>query len=170
MNFDPQPTLTGELLELRPLRADDYDALYKVASDPLIWEQHPNNDRWKPDVFREFFQGAMKSGGALVAVDRQSARIVGSSRYNGFTGTGNSEVEVGWTFLARAYWGGPYNLEMKRLMVRHALKSYRSIVLVIGPSNTRSQKAAAKIGGVRIEDRPGADGLPRVVYRLTAVP
>jgi N-acetyltransferase len=170
MSFDPQPTLTGELLELRPLRAEDFDALYKVASDPLIWEQHPNNDRWKPEVFGEFFQGAMKSGGALAVLDRQSAKIIGSSRYNGFAGTGDSEVEVGWTFLARAYWGGQYNLEMKRLMVRHALKSFRSVVLSIGPGNTRSQKAAAKIGGVRIEDRRGPDGLPRVVYRLTAAP
>jgi RimJ/RimL family protein N-acetyltransferase len=165
--FNPQPTLKGELLELRPLGASDFDALYAVASDPLIWEQHPNNDRWKPDVFREFFQVAMKSGGALVALDRRDGKLIGSSRYHGFT-NGDREVEVGWTFLARAYWGGRYNAEMKRLMLEHAFKSFGSVVLVIGPSNLRSQKAAEKIGGVRIENRPGPDGQDRVVYRLTA--
>jgi RimJ/RimL family protein N-acetyltransferase len=169
MDFDPQPTLWGELLELRPLGSPDFDALYAVASDPLIWEQHPNNDRWKPEVFREFFRVAMKSGGALVAVDRRLGRVIGSSRYHGFT-NGDREVEVGWTFLARAYWGGRYNAEMKRLMLEHALRSFRSVVLVIGSNNLRSQRAAEKIGGVRIENRPGPDGSERVVYRLTAAP
>jgi RimJ/RimL family protein N-acetyltransferase len=168
MAFNPQPTLKGELLELRPLGASDFDALYAVASDPLIWEQHPNNDRWKPDVFREFFQAAMKSGGALVALDRRDGKLIGSSRYHGFT-NGDREVEVGWTFLARAYWGGRYNAEMKRLMLEHAFKSFDSVVLVIGRNNLRSQKAAEKIGGVRIENRPGVDGQDRVVYRLTAL-
>jgi RimJ/RimL family protein N-acetyltransferase len=167
MAFNPQPTLTGELLELRPLRAEDFEALYAVASDPLIWEQHPDNDRWKPDVFREFFQGAMKSGGALVALDRRDGKIIGSSRYHGFASQGE-EVEVGWTFLSRAYWGGRFNGEMKRLMLAHAFKSFRSVVLMIGPSNIRSQRAAERIGARRIDNRLGPDGQERVVYRLSA--
>lgn len=168
MAFNPQPTLTGDLLELRPLRAEDFDALYAVASDPLIWEQHPNNDRWKPDVFRDFFQVALKSGGALVAMERARGNVIGSSRYHGFADGADSEVEVGWTFLGRAYWGGRYNAEMKRLMLDHAFKSFRSVVLVIGANNRRSQKAAEKIGAVRIADRVGADGAEKVVYRITA--
>jgi RimJ/RimL family protein N-acetyltransferase len=169
MTFNPQPTLTGELLELRPLRADEFEALYAVACDPLIWEQHPNSDRYQEGVFREFFHGAIKSGGALVALDRKTGKIIGSSRYHAFD-KGDSEVEVGWTFLARAYWGGRYNAEMKRLMLEHALESFRSVVLVIGAKNIRSQRAAQKIGGVRIENRPGPNGEERVVYRITAPP
>jgi N-acetyltransferase len=167
MAFDPQPTLKGELLELRPLRADDFPELHAVASDPLIWEQHPNSDRYQETVFREFFQGAIKSGGALVALDRKTGRIIGSSRYSGFA-AGGSEVEVGWTFLARSHWGGGYNGEMKRLMLGHAFGVFRSVVLVIGPKNIRSQKAAEKIGAVRIENRIGTDGLEKVVYRINA--
>jgi RimJ/RimL family protein N-acetyltransferase len=167
MPFDPQPTLKGELLELRPLRAEDFDALYAVASDPLVWEQHPNSDRWKPDVFTALFQGAMNSGGALVALDRRDGRIIGSSRYNGFAPQGE-EVEVGWTFLARAYWGGRYNGEMKRLMLDHAFKSLRSVILVIGPNNVRSQKAAERIGARRIENHLGPDRQHNVVYQLNA--
>jgi N-acetyltransferase len=167
MAFDPQPTLKGELLELRPLRPDDFPELYAVASDPLIWEQHPNSDRYQESVFREFFQGALNSGGALVALDRKTGRIIGSSRYSGFA-AGGDEVEAAWTFLARSHWGGGYNGEMKRLMLGHAFSTFRSVVLVIGPKNTRSQKAAEKIGAVRIENRVGADGLEKFVYRINA--
>lgn len=84
MTFDPQPTLTGELLELRPLRQDDWPALFAVASDPLIWEQHPEADRYREDVFRTFFANAMDSGGALVAIDRATGAVIGSSRFHNF--------------------------------------------------------------------------------------
>jgi RimJ/RimL family protein N-acetyltransferase len=167
MAFDPQPTLRGELLELRPLRPDDFPELFAVASDPLIWEQHPNSDRYQESVFREFFRGAIESGGALLALDRRTGRIIGSSRYSGFA-AGNGEVEVGWTFLARSHWGGGYNGEMKRLMLGHAFGAFRSVLLVIGPKNIRSQKAAEKIGAVRIENRLGADRLEKFVYRINA--
>src|SRR6476620_1300241 len=105
MPFDLQPTLKGNLLELRPLRPEDFDDLYAVASDPLIWEQHPSSDRYKEEVFREFFRGAVESGGALVAVDCASGGVIGSSRFHGYR-EAESEVEIGWTFLARSYWGG----------------------------------------------------------------
>src|SRR5690349_4195730 len=118
MPFDRQPCLAGDLIELRPLREEDFDALYAVASDPLIWEQHPCNDRYKEEVFRAFFREAMESGGALVVIDRRDGRVVGSSRYFGYD-EDRGEVEIGWTFLARSHWGGAFNGEMKRLMLRH---------------------------------------------------
>ena len=43
--YDLQPVMTGQLIELRPLRADDFDALHRAAGDPLIWEQHPEPNR-----------------------------------------------------------------------------------------------------------------------------
>ena len=103
--FDPQPTLRGDLLELRPLRADDFDALFAVAADPLIWEQHPDSDRCQEPVFRAFFAEALASGGALVAIDRADGRVIGSSRFHGYDPAAGV-VEIGWTFLARAFWGG----------------------------------------------------------------
>jgi RimJ/RimL family protein N-acetyltransferase len=166
MNFDRQPTLTGELLLLRPLRPEDFDALYAVAADPLIWEQHPASDRWKADVFAAFFREALDSGGALVAIDRADGRVIGSSRYHGYDPE-NREVEIGWTFLARSHWGGAYNGEMKRLMLRHAFEHVDSVIFVVGARNFRSQRAVEKIGGVRVGTRTGADGLESVVFRLT---
>lgn len=167
MPFDLQPVLKGELLELRPLRAEDYDDLYAVASDPLIWEQHPNKDRHQQEVFRVFFREALDSEGALTAIDSRTGLVIGSSRFHGYD-PDKSEIEIGWTFLARSHWGGVYNGEMKRLMLRHAFRFVRSVIFVIGPQNLRSQRAVEKIGAVRVGSRRDASGRDSVVYQITA--
>jgi len=149
MAFDLQPHLKGELLELRPLATDDWDELFTVASDFLIWEQHPEPDRHMEDVFRLFFQGALDSGGAFVIIDRQTQRIIGSTRFYGYDAE-RSEIEIGWTFLARKYWGGQYNAEMKRLLLHHAFQFVESVVFFVGEENIRSQKAMEKVGGIKI--------------------
>ncbi|HVB38466.1 MAG TPA: GNAT family N-acetyltransferase [Vicinamibacterales bacterium] len=164
--FDLQPTLRGQLVELRPLRAEDYDDLYAVASDPLIWEQHPARNRHEDAVFRTFFQEGLASGGAFVVTDVATGKVIGSSRYYGYDPE-KREVEIGWTFLARSHWGGRYNGEMKKLMVEHALPFVDRVVLLIGPTNYRSQRAAEKIGAVRVGStyRFGHDNY---VYDITA--
>jgi N-acetyltransferase len=166
VSLDRQPVLVGELLELRPLRADDFDALFRVASDPLIWEQHPDHDRFQKPVFQAFFDEALRSGGALVAVDRATREVIGSSRYHGHDSE-RRVVEIGWTFLARAYWGGRYNGEMKRLMLDHAFRLVDRVLFVIGPDNRRSQRAVEKIGGVLAGTTTDARGRERVVYEIT---
>jgi RimJ/RimL family protein N-acetyltransferase len=166
--FDFQPTLTGKLLDLRPLRADDFDALFAVASDPLIWEQHPASDRYKPEVFRTFFDEGLASGGALIATDTKDGRVIGSSRFFGYDPT-RSEVEIGWSFLARKYWGGRYNGEMKDLMMRHAFRFVDHVIFLIGKNNWRSRRAVEKIGGILIDTGIDERGRERVVYRITAV-
>lgn len=165
MSFDCQPVLTGELLELRPLRAEDFDALYAVAADPLIWAQHPAHNRHEEAVFRAFFLEALTSGGALIAIDVSDRRIIGSSRFHGYDKE-RSEVEIGWTFLARSRWGGKYNGEMKRLMLRHAFQFVSSVVFLVGVQNVRSQRAVEKIGGVRVGTRPHAGGRDSYVYQI----
>lgn len=167
MHFDLQPVLTSELLELRPLRPADFDELFAVARDPLIWEQHPNYDRYKEDQFRIFFGEALASGGALVASETQERRIIGSSRFHGYDRE-RSEIEIGWTFLARAYWGGRYNGEMKRLMLEHAFRAVERVIFLVGLQNVRSQRAVEKIGGVRIGSRADANGRESIVYEITA--
>lgn len=166
--FDLQPVLKCELLELRPLRETDFDDLFVVAADPLIWEQHPESDRYKEKRFRIFFREALESGGALVAIDNRDRRIIGSSRFHGYDRE-KSEIEIGWTFLARSHWGGRYNGEMKRLMLEHAFKSVKRVVFIIGPDNRRSQRAVEKIGGVFVGTKTDAHGRERVVYEITPV-
>ena len=156
MTFDLQPLLKGVLIELRPLRPEDWDDLFAVASDPLIWEQHPESDRYKEDVFKIFFREALESGGAFVVIDKKSQRIIGSTRFYGYHPK-KSEIEIGWTFLARKYWGGHYNREMKQLILAHAFKFVENVVFFVGQNNFRSQKAMEKIGAIR-------DGLVTRMY------
>jgi len=164
--FDLQPTLKGQRLELRPLRAEDYAALFAVASDPLIWEQHPAKERSTAEGFRKFFDTALESGGALAAIDRKDGKMIGSSRFHGHDPAAG-EVEIGWTFLARSHWGGAYNGEMKELMLRHAFRFVERVVFRVAPENVRSQKAVERIGGVRVGVRKNAEGLESVLFEIT---
>jgi len=170
VEFDLQPTLTGNLIELRPLQPDDFEALFSAASDPLIWEQHPESDRYLPDIFQKYFDGALESKGAFAIIDRKSGRIIGSSRYCKLDLT-QSEVEVGWTFLERQFWGGSYNRELKKLMLDHAFRFVDRVVFVVGEKNLRSQKALEKIGArfFRKKQVPARDGtlVPNVVFVIT---
>ena len=156
MAFDLQPNLKGDLIELRPLTLEDWGGLFAVASDPLIWEQHPESDRYKKDVFKVFFSDALESGGAFVIIDKKNQQIIGSTRFFGYDPE-KSEVEIGWTFLARRYWGGHYNRELKQLMLDHAFKFVENVTFYVGENNIRSQKATEKIGAVK-------DGLVEKVY------
>ena len=158
MDFDLQPTLTGDLVVVRPLRLDDFDELYRAASDPLIWEQHPESGRYKREVFKKFFDGAIASRSAFTVIDRSSARIIGSSRFGNLNP--EREIEIGWTFLERRFWGGPYNQELKALMITHAFRFVDRVVFVVGENNLRSQKALQKIGAKLVSsvERPGPEG------------
>jgi len=140
--------LKGELVELRPLTPGDWNDLFAVASDSLIWEQHPESDRYKENVFRVFFREALECGGAFVVIDKSTQQIIGSTRFYGYDPE-KSEIEIGWTFLARRYWGGRYNAEMKRLLLDHTFKFVENVVFFVGEHNVRSQKAMEKIGATR---------------------
>lgn len=170
--LDRQPVLEGEHVRLRPLRADDWEALFAVAADPLIWEQHPAQDRWQETVFRAFFEDALANKGALVVLDAQTGAVIGSSRYQGLEEADGGSVEIGWTFLARSHWGGRWNHEMKRLMLTHALASVAEVRFLVGETNTRSRTALERIGA-RLTDRreervmAGGTVIPHLTYAIT---
>ncbi|MBX3565434.1 MAG: GNAT family N-acetyltransferase [Sphingomonas sp.] len=158
--MDLQPTLAGELVTIRPTVPADWDNLFAVASDPLIWEVHPAHDRWQESVFRKYFEDALASGGGVTILDKASGKIIGASRY-AFPDAGRDEIEIGWTFIARQYWGGTYNREIKRLMLDHIHRFVGGAVFVVGQNNIRSRKAMEKIGGVLQEGRiERGDGTP----------
>jgi RimJ/RimL family protein N-acetyltransferase len=145
--MDRQPTLEGERLLLRPLVAQDWDALYGVAADREIWARHPSHDRWQEPVFREFFAEALSSGGALAIVDKPTGAVIGSSRFGEPDAKLPAAVEIGWSFLSRGYWGKGYNAEFKRLMIAHALEHCDRVLFQVGAGNVISRRAMANIGG-----------------------
>lgn len=165
--FELQPHLVGTLLELRPLRLDEFEVLYAAASDPLIWEQHPEPDRYTREVFQRYFDGAIASGGAFAIIERSTGRVIGSSRYCNLK-PDESEVEIGWTFLEREFWGGTCNAELKKLMIDHALRFVERVVFVVGEHNMRSRKALEKIGARLIRTTPEDErGQRKVIFAIT---
>jgi RimJ/RimL family protein N-acetyltransferase len=132
--------------------------------------EHPESDRYKKEVFQKFFDSAIESKGAFAVIERASGKTIGSSRYWNLN-LAESEVEIGWSFLTRDFWGGSYNGELKTLMLEHAFKFVDRVLLIVGENNLRSQKAVEKIGGTFLKtiERPGRDGIPRrnVVFVVT---
>ncbi len=149
MSFDFQPALFGDLIKMRPYWSDDFEALYAVASDPLIWEVHPVPERSERRYFQANIDDALADKGGLVAIERSTGKIVGFSRYSQLY-VGQAEMEIGWTFLSRHLWGGKYNRDMKRIMLAHALASFPRVIFRVGDTNQRSRGAMTKIGGVLI--------------------
>jgi RimJ/RimL family protein N-acetyltransferase len=144
-DFDPQPTLHGPTLLLRPLNAEDREALWVVARDPLLWAQHPDKTRSDPQGFARFFQGSLESASALVVVDQRTRRLIGSSRYYDWD-PAKRELAIGYTFIARDCWGGEVNGELKRLMIRHAGQWADRVWFHVAKGNLRSRRAMEKMG------------------------
>jgi RimJ/RimL family protein N-acetyltransferase len=165
-SFDSQPVLKGPRILIRPIEPADWEPMYAAAADPGIWEQHPATDRYKEDVFRQYFDDALNCGSGFAFVDRRSGALAGSSRFHGLD-IAASEIEIGWTFLARAYWGGSYNAEIKQLMLGHAFRFVDTVVFWVGADNIRSRTAMEKVGGVLREGifRRGDD--PYVVFEVS---
>ena len=155
------------MIELRPLREEDFDELFAAASDPLIWELHPEADRYTEPVFRRYFRGAIDSGGAFLVLDRRDGRAIGSSRFAEYD-EANSEIEIGWTFLARSHWGGEYNAELKRLMLTHAFRFVRRVIFRVGPHNLRSRRALEKIGAAYVGQENHPERGEFVIYEMTS--
>jgi RimJ/RimL family protein N-acetyltransferase len=146
MNFEFQPAnLQNEFVKLNLLKASDFDRLYQVASDPLIWEQHPNKDRYKKEVFEVFLKGAVESNGAFLVSDTKTGELIGSSRYYGYD-ENEKTISIGYTFLARDHWGSIYNRALKTVMLNYAFKFVNNVIFHIGAVNIRSQKAIEKLG------------------------
>lgn len=162
-----QPTLRGEHVQLRPIRADDLDALHAAAADPLVWEQHSERNRHERPVFGRFFAGALECGGGLVALDA-AGNVIGSSRYYDWDPSDRSVV-IGYTFLARSHWGNGTNREMKRLLLDHAFRWAKTAWFHVSPGNVRSQRALERIGA-RLDRQQdvsvGGVMSPRMIYRI----
>ena len=169
--MDRQPTLEGQRLVLRPLREDDWEVLWAVASDRELWALHPAHDRWQEPVFRAFFTDALDKGGALLVIDKHSGRAIGSSRFQAFDPGGGGSVEIGWTFLARNQWGSGANAEMKRLMLAHAFRFVERVVFRVGEGNVISRMAMANIGATLTDRREtslmAGEPVEHVVYEIT---
>ncbi|MFB6454295.1 GNAT family N-acetyltransferase [Chitinophaga sp. Hz27] len=148
MEFNIQPILENDRATLEPLQAADFETVYATASDPLVWEQHPNKTRWQKDVFRVYFDGAMESKGAFKIIDKRSGKVAGSTRYYDYNAADNS-IMIGYTFYAREFWGTGLNMSVKKLMLDYIFQYVDKVIFQVGATNTRSQIAMGRVGAVK---------------------
>ena len=167
MHWQPD-TLENELVKLVPLKEEDFDRLLKVASDPLIWEQHPAKDRYKREVFRSYFDSAVASGSAFLILENSTGELIGSTRYYDYKPE-LSRIAIGYTFITKEFWGGKYNAAVKKLMLDYAFDFVDSVVFHIGPTNFRSQQAILKIGATKIGEEE-YNGISQFVYEIRKNP
>ncbi|GLQ31770.1 GNAT family N-acetyltransferase [Litoribrevibacter albus] len=139
------PVLSNRLVKVRPLVSSDFEGLYAVASDPLLWAGHPAKNRYQRDIFEAWFDDALASDTALVILDQRLDRIIGSTRFYTLPSE-CSEVAIGYSFIARSHWGGEYNRAVKALMLNYAFQSVDRVWFHIDPDNVRSRTATQKFG------------------------
>ena len=170
MNFNIQPILENGKVILYPLEEKDFEALYAVASDPKIWEQHPNKDRWKQGVFETFFNGAMQSKGAFRIMDKATGNTIGSTRIYDYNEQENS-IFIGYTFYATAYWGKGINRLVKTIMIDYIFQYVSKVNFHIGADNIRSQVAISRLGAEKIAEEEvayfGESSKLNFVYKIS---
>ncbi|MDP9958035.1 RimJ/RimL family protein N-acetyltransferase [Epilithonimonas hungarica] len=146
-----QPILENESVKLIPLKENDLEKLFSVASDPLVWEQHPNKDRYKREVFETFFRGAMESGGAFRIIDKESNETAGSTRFYDYNPEDNS-IFIGYTFYGTKFWGSKLNPQVKKLMLDYIFQFVDKVNFHVGKDNIRSQKAMEKLSAKKVDE------------------
>ena len=150
MNLQPNH-LSNHLIRLEPLQALHLVELYEVASDPLIWAQHPNPNRYQKEVFESFFEGALASGGAFIVRDVDTGKALGSTRFYDLKPLDN-EIKIGYTFFSRDCWGKGINKQVKTLMLNYAFIYIEKVIFHIGAQNIRSQIAIEKLGAKKVSE------------------
>ena len=164
-----QPHLSNEWVSLMPLDTTDFPSLFAIASDPLIWEQHPNPDRYKLSVFEHYFNGAIQSGGALLVRSSVDDSIVGCTRFYDYF-PDNGEIKIGYTFFSRKCWGKLFNRATKSLMLNYAFGFVEKVIFHVGAQNIRSRKAMEKLGAILIGEENiayfGESPKMNVIYRI----
>lgn len=146
-----QPTLENENVKLLPLNQNDFEELFAVASDPLVWEQHPNKDRYKREVFENFFLGAMESGGAFKIIEKNTGEVAGSTRFYDYNAE-DSSIFIGYTFYGTKFWGSKLNPQVKKLMLNYIFQFVDKVNFHVGKDNVRSQKAMEKLGAKKVDE------------------
>lgn len=165
MKFDQQPLLENERVILYPLLATDFEVVFKLASDPAVWEQHPNKNRWKEEEFRKFFEGALLSKSAYKIVEKSSGKVIGSTRFYDYDETDDS-LCIGYTFYGTEYWGTGVNRSVKIVMLDYAFRYVSKVYFHVGACNTRSQIAVGRLGARKVAEKemPYYGELPMLNY------
>jgi len=165
-----QPQLENDLVILEPLNQNDFENLYSAAADPKVWEQHPNKNRYKREVFQTFFDGAIESKGAFKIIFKETNQVIGSSRFYDYD-ENDASIIVGYTFYSTDSWGKGINPSVKKLMFDYIFQFVDKIYLHVGANNIRSQIAVQRLGCTKIQEELvayyGEEPKLNFVYEMT---
>ncbi|TDS11801.1 GNAT family N-acetyltransferase [Sphingobacterium paludis] len=150
-------------IALEPLQAGDFDRLFQVASDPEIWAQHPDFNRYQPEGFRPYFAKLMATDMPYLIIDKRNQAVIGATSYYQYNATANS-IAIGFTFLEKAYWGGFTNRMVKTLMLNYAFQYVDTVIFHVREHNFRSQGALAKLGAVKTKEYPAPADLKTLQF------
>lgn len=169
MNFSIQQELSNDNVILKPLYTNDFEDLFSQAADEEVWNQHPNKNRYKREVFENFFDGAIESNGAFAIIDKVSNKMIGSTRFYDYDAEENS-IFIGYTFYGKNYWGKNYNSQVKKLMLNYIFQYVDVVKFHVGSENIRSQRAMDKLGAENLGQIEvayfGEEPKTNIVYRI----
>ena len=143
--------LEGHHVRLEPLGERHLRGLAAVGLDPELW-------RWIPAPVRTVEEMAAYIATALweqeqgvslpfALVERRTGRLIGSTRYGNIERK-HHRVEIGWTWVARAWQRTAVNTEAKYLLLKHAFEALGSIRVELKTDslNERSRAAILRLG------------------------
>ena len=169
MKFSIQPKLENDSLQLLPLAESDFERLFNVASDPEVWAMHPNKERYKRDVFQNFFKGALQSKGAFLIIDKETTAVLGSTRFYDYDENDES-ILIGYTFYGTKFWGKNINASVKKMMLDYIFQFVEKVIFHVGKDNIRSIKAMTKLGAENLGETEvayfGATPKINVVFQI----
>lgn len=154
MKFHTNLTLENQKVILLPLQAAHVKELAGLLSDPRVWELtwRRNNTEQAIELALESALVSREAGTELpfAIIDRTSGRVAGTTRL-GDLDANNRNVEIGWTWMAPAFWGQGINQACKLLLLQYSFEELGVIRVQFSASgsNLRSQRALEKIGAVR---------------------
>lgn len=144
-------TLTGDHVRLDPLTIGHVDALCRIGLDEDLW-------RWTPqkittaEQLQEYVRTALREhdeGQSLpfVIVSRRDNAVAGCTRF-GNIDLANRRVEIGWTWIGKAWQRTAVNTETKLLLFTHAFETLgcNRVELKTDALNERSRNAILRIG------------------------
>jgi N-acetyltransferase len=149
---DLAPTLVGRLVRVEPLCWEHEAALAAQASDPEVWRWMPLAAGSTPEHFHAWMAQMIEltragAQSSFATLDLASGRAIGHTSYLALRPE-HRGLEIGWTWLGRAWWRSGANVETKLLLIDHAFEALGCIRVEFKTDalNERSRRALEAIG------------------------
>ena len=144
--------LTGEILQLEPLRQEHAQGLYNRGRSAGDWSYMPRACFIEMADTRQWIDEAIAAPGQLpfAIVEKAKGKVIGSTRYLNIRPEHRS-LEIGWTWLGQQWQRTAANTEAKLLLLCHAFDRLGCVRVEFKTDarNARSQRALERIGATR---------------------